>query len=158
MIIWYVVVSLENCTVLLYQMPTVVSYFNPLTHIGRVTHICISVNIIGSDNSLSPDWCQAIVWTNAVRLLIGPCGTNSIELFIKIQQFSFFKKMLLKMLSGKWRPFCLGLNVWNGNNAAFVHSHIAVTWVSRHFILLVTWLIVQKHVQSNNKETMQAPH
>ena len=158
MIIWYVVVSLENYTVLLYQMPTVVSYFNPLTHRGWMTHICISVNIIGSDNSLSPYWCQAIVWTNAVRLLIGPSRTNFNELFIKIQQFSFFKKMLLKMLSGKWRPFCLGLNVLNGNNAASVHSHIDASWVSRYFTLLVTWLIVRKHVQSNNKETMQAPH
>ena len=31
---------------------------------------------IGSDNGLSPDQCQAIIWTNAGILLIGPLGTN----------------------------------------------------------------------------------
>ena len=36
-----------------------------LTHWGRVTHICVSnVTIIGSDNGLSIDWCQAIIWTS----------------------------------------------------------------------------------------------
>ena len=37
-----------------------------LTHWGRVTHICVSkLTIIGSDNGLSPDRRQAIIWTNA---------------------------------------------------------------------------------------------
>ena len=37
-----------------------------LTHWGRVTHICVSeLSIIGSDNDLSPDRRQAIIWTNA---------------------------------------------------------------------------------------------
>ena len=45
----------------------------PLTHWGRVTHICVSkLTIIGSDNGLSPDRRQAIIWTNAGILLIGP--------------------------------------------------------------------------------------
>ena len=44
---------------------------------------------------------QAIIWTNARILLIGPLGTNFIEIFIGIQTFSF----------KKWRPFCLGPNV-----------------------------------------------
>ena len=45
---------------------------NPLTHWGRVTHICVSkLSIIGSDNGLSPDRRQAIIWTNAGILLIG---------------------------------------------------------------------------------------
>ena len=35
---------------------------NPLTHWGRVTHICVSkLTIIGSDNGLSPDRRQAII-------------------------------------------------------------------------------------------------
>ena len=84
---------------------------NPLTHWGRVTHICISkLTIIGSDNGLSPERRQAIIWTNAGLLLIGPLGTNFIEILIGIQTFSF-KKMHLKMSSAKQRPFCLGLNV-----------------------------------------------
>ena len=75
------------------------------------THIYVSnLTIIGSDNGLSPGRRQAIIWTNAGILLIGPLGTNFSEILIEIQSFSF-KKMHLKMSSGKWCPFCLGLNV-----------------------------------------------
>ena len=82
-----------------------------LTHWGRVTHICVgNLTIIGSDNGLSPSRRQAIIWTNAGILLIGPLGTNFSEVLIGIQTFAF-KKMHLKMSSAKWRPFCLGLNV-----------------------------------------------
>ena len=82
-----------------------------LTHWGRVTHICVGKPIIiGSDNGLSPDRRQAIIWTNAGLLLIGPLGTNFSENLSEIHAFSF-KKMHLKMSSAKWRPFCLGLNV-----------------------------------------------
>ena len=83
----------------------------PLTHWGRVMHICAGkLTIIGSDNGLSPGRRQAIIWTNAVILLFGPLGTNFSENLIGIQTFSF-KKMPLKMSSVKWHPFCLGLNV-----------------------------------------------
>ena len=80
-----------------------------LTHWGRVTHTCVGkLTILGSDNGLSPGRRQAIIWTNAGILLIGPLGTNVSEIFIGIQTFSF-KEMRLKM-SAKWRPFCLCLN------------------------------------------------
>ena len=83
----------------------------PLTHWGRVTHICVGkLTIIASDHGLLPGWRQAIIWTNAGMLLIGPLGTNFNEILIEIHIFSF-KKMHLKMSSAKWRPFCLGLNV-----------------------------------------------
>ena len=82
-----------------------------LTHWGRVTHICVSkLAIIGSDNGLSPGRRQAIIWSKAGILLIGLFGTNIIEILIGIQKVSF-KKMHLKMLSAKSRPFCFGLNV-----------------------------------------------
>ena len=82
-----------------------------LTHWGRVTHLCVSrLTIPGSDNGLSPGWRQAIIWTNAGILLIGPLGTNFSENLIKILTFSF-TEMRLKVSSAKWRPFCLGLNV-----------------------------------------------
>ena len=83
-----------------------------LTHWDRMTYICVSkLTIIGSDNGLSPGRRrQAIIWTNAEILLIRHLGTNSSEILIGIQTFSF-KKMHLKMSSAKWRPFCLGLNV-----------------------------------------------
>ena len=50
--------------------------------------------------------CQAIIWTNAGMLFIGPSGTKFREMLIEIYTFSF-KKMHLRMSSGKWRPFCL---------------------------------------------------
>ena len=82
-----------------------------ITHKGRVTHICFSkLIIIGSDNDLSAGRRQAIIWTNAGMLLIGPLGTNFNEILINIYIFSL-KKMHLKMSSAKWRPCCLGLNV-----------------------------------------------
>ena len=85
-----------------------------LTHWGRVTHICVGkLTIIGSDNGLSPGPGQAIIWTNAGILLIGPLGTNFSEILIGIQIFSF-KKIHFKMSSGKWLPSCLGLNVLTG--------------------------------------------
>ena len=81
-----------------------------LTHGGRVTHIFISkLTIMGSDNGLSPGRRQAIIWTNAIILLIGPLGTNFSEILCKIHAFSF-KKMHMKMSSTKWRQFCLGLS------------------------------------------------
>ena len=85
--------------------------FWPLTHWGRVTHICVSkLTIIGSDNGLSPGRRRAIIWTNAGILFIWPSGTNFSEISIDIQTFSF-KKIHFKMSSGKWRPFCLVLNM-----------------------------------------------
>ena len=72
-----------------------------LTHWGRVTHICVSnLTIIGSDNGLSPGRRQAVIWTSAGILLIGPLGTNFSEILIGIETFSL-KKMHLKMSSVK---------------------------------------------------------
>ena len=84
---------------------------NWLTHWGRVTHICVSkLTIIGSDNGLSPDRRQAIIWTYARILLIWPLGTNFNEIEIEINKFSL-KKIHFKMSSGKWAPSCLGLKM-----------------------------------------------
>ena len=93
------------------HIKTTFPLYTPLTHWGRVTHICIGkLTIIGSHNGLLPGRRQAIIWTNAGILLIEPLGTNFSEILIRIKIFSF-KKMRLKMLSAKWCPFCLGLNV-----------------------------------------------
>ena len=82
-----------------------------LTHWGQVTHLCVSrLAIIRSDNGLSPGRCQAIFWTNAGILLIGPPGTNFNEILTAIHTFSF-KKIHLKLSFGKWRPSYLCLNV-----------------------------------------------
>ena len=70
----------------------------------------IPITINGSDNGLSPERRQAITQTNARILLIGPLGTDFSKILIEIYTFSF-RKMHLKMLSGKWRQLCLSLNV-----------------------------------------------
>ena len=49
----------------------------------------IKLAIIDSDNGLSPDRHQAIIWTNAGILFIGPFGTNLSEILIEIHRFSF---------------------------------------------------------------------
>ena len=112
-----------------------------LTHWVRVTHICVSeLAIIFSDNGLSPGRRQAIIRSNAGILLIEPLRTNFGEISVVIHTFSF-KEMHLKMSSGKWRPFCLGLNVlttqypeprldkslWNRNHCDII-THIQVHW------------------------------
>ena len=58
----------------------------------------MSVNqaIIDSDSGLLPVWHQAIIWTNAAFLLIGPSGWIFSGILIKTQQFSI-KNMHLKM-------------------------------------------------------------
>ena len=102
-----------------------------LTHWGRVTHICVGeLTIIGSDNGLSPQRRQAIIWTNDGILLIGPLGTNFSEILFRIQTFSF-NKMHLKMASAKWRPFCLGLNVLKEfQRLKYQHDKFLCKWIS----------------------------
>ena len=120
-----------------------------LTHWGRVTHICIgNLNTIDSEDGFSPSWRQAIIWTNAGLLLIGPnLETNFSEILNKIQTFSL-KKMHLKM-PAKWWPFCLGLNVLNLKDEglflenpcriSYNHNLCANYWPEITFIQLHVW-------------------
>ena len=121
-----------------------------LTHWGRATHICVGkLTIIGSDNGLSPGRRQSIIWTSAGILLLGPLGTYFSEFFIGIQTFSF-KKIHLKMSSGKRRPFCLGLNVIMGYQVITdmtlnqVHkkglSHLDMSFISLCYDVTSRWL------------------
>ena len=87
---------------------------------------------IGSDNGLSPIWCQAITWTIAGLLLIGHLETNFSEIQIKIQNLSFMN-MHLKL--SKWLPFCLG---GVGDELNFWAYHLFVT---NHF-LNQCWYII----------------
>ena len=101
----------SSAVTILFIVYAIALAMNPLTHWGRVMHICDSnLSIIGSDNGLSPGRRQDIIWTNAGILLIGPLKTHFSEILIEILTFSF-KKMRLKVSSAKRRPFCLGLNV-----------------------------------------------
>ena len=93
-----------------------------------MTHICVGkLTNIGSDNGLSPSRRQAIIWTNAGILLIGPLETNFSEFLIGIQTSSF-TKMHLKMSSAKWRPVCLGLNVLSNSSALNRQYTINTLW------------------------------
>ena len=103
----------------------ITDHYHTLTHRGRVTHIWVSnLTIVGSDNGLSPGWSQAIVWTNAEILLIGPWGTNFGEFLIEIYPFTI---MHLEMSSAKWRPFGLGLNVLNTTMTGVGKRWVGVT-------------------------------
>ena len=69
-----------------------------LTHWSRVKYICVSKQIIiGSDNGLAPDRCQAIIRTSAGILSI---RTAINEILNEIHAFSF-KKMHFEMSSVK---------------------------------------------------------
>ena len=99
-IVWHVLICDSP---LLFKLPVERDWNNSsiLTHWGRMTHICVSkLTIIGSDNGLSPDRRQAIIWTNAGILLIRTLGTNFSEILSEIHAFSF-KKMHLKVSSAK---------------------------------------------------------
>ena len=77
-----------------------------LSHWSRVTHICVNkLTIIGPDNGLSPGRRQAIIWTNAGILLIGPLGTNFSEILI-IQE-NAFQNVVWKMAAILSRPQCV---------------------------------------------------
>ena len=82
-----------------------------LTHWGRVMHICVTyLTIIASDNSLSPNRRQAIIWTNAGILLIRSLGTNCIEILIEIHIFiqeNAFENVVWKMAAILSGPQCV---------------------------------------------------
>ena len=131
------------------------------THWGRVTQICVGkLTIIGADNGLSPGRRQVIIWTNAGVLLIGPLGTNFSEILIEIYIFSF-KKMHLKMSSGKWLPFCLGLNVLTHpihvNLSSNTLSSMMTSWHEDPFCILIAslvaaWVIKLTTSNANNND------
>ena len=79
-----------------------------LTHWGRATYICVSkLTIIASDNGLSPDRCQAIIWYNAGILSIGLLGTNFGEILIDILTFSALESVVCEMWAILSRPQCV---------------------------------------------------
>ena len=115
-----------------------------------MTHICVNkLTTIGSDNGLSPERRQAIIWTNAGILLIGPLGTNFSEILIEIQTFSL-KKIRLKMSSAKCCSFHLSLNVlstWKSNQ-----SHNNTMWPVSHQYEFPGHDICNCHKQHWNQE------
>ena len=105
-----------------------------------MTHICVgNLIIIGPDNGLSPGRRQAIIWSNAGMLLIGPWGTNFSAILIGIQTSSF-KKMHLKISSAKWRPFCLGLIELNQRLMDFYCTIAQISsWLLCFLFVVCSW-------------------
>ena len=80
----------------------------PLTHWGRVTHICVNkLTIIGSDNGLSPGRRQAIIRTNAGILLIWHFSEILIEIWIFSFKKMHLKNVVWKMATTFSRPQCV---------------------------------------------------
>ena len=52
--------------------------FHQLIEDVRCTYASLNLTIIGSYNGLSPVRRQAIIWTNAGILLVGPVGTITV--------------------------------------------------------------------------------
>ena len=73
--------------------------------------IFTSVNyaIIASDNGLSSDRCQTIVWPRWWFIFIKLLGTNLREIWIKIQEFPRIE-ITLESEFAKCRPFSLGVH------------------------------------------------
>ena len=68
-----------------YLVIKIKSFYHHIKSLRPSDHICINkLTIIGSDNGLSPGRHQAIVWTNAGLLLIGPLAINFSEILIEI--------------------------------------------------------------------------
>ena len=69
---------------------------------------CVNkLTIIISDNGLLPGQRQAITWTNAGILVIGPSGTDFNEIFIKIYEFSLknaFENVIRKFAAMRSQP------------------------------------------------------
>ena len=118
-----------------------------LTHWGRGTHICVGkLTTIGSDNGLSPGRHQAIIWTNAGILLIRPVGTYFSEILIEIQKFSF-KKIDLKMSSGKWWPSRLGRNMLTFHTKSLIaHESIPSVFANTSIVSLSMQLSTIQYV------------
>ena len=83
--------------------------------------------VIGLDNGLSPDWHQAIIWTNLSEILN--------------ENFTFsLKKLHCKMFFGKWCLFCIFLDVlillqvipgW------VIASHLSIIYSLIHALILI---------------------
>ena len=80
-----------------------------------MTHLCVSKpTIIGSDNGLAPGRRQAIIWSNAGILFIGPLGTNFSEILIEMYKFPLINCMWKCRLENGghivWASMCWGLS------------------------------------------------
>ena len=73
--------------------------------------IVSKLTIIDSDNGLSPDRRQAIIWANAGILVIGPLGRKVSGMLIEIYRVSLkknaFENVVWKMATILCQPQCV---------------------------------------------------
>ena len=125
-LIIYNIIILNDVIVLVMQCTTFYNswYINVLSHhsiclMAAEWRMYASLNyaIICSDISESCIRHQDIFWINDGSLLIVPLITNPIEILITVQ--FLYNKMILKMQSAQWLPFCIVLNMLI---YAFIHA------------------------------------
>ena len=101
-----------------------------ITHWGRVKLICV--------NKRGHQWFRSWLGTclvpshnlNQCRPINWNFGDKFSEILIKTEPF-LIKKSNLKMLSAKWRPFCLDLNVINNHTIGMQGSFWVWAWPMR---------------------------
>ena len=107
-----------------------------LTHWGQVTHICSSkLTIIGSDNGVSSDQPQTVIWTNDRILLIWTLVTNFSEILSEIHTLSLkknpFENTVWKMAAILPQPLCVK-PWWKVIFLVVRHNLITLAfWISR---------------------------
>ena len=103
-------------------------------------HICIwNLTIIDSDNGVSPDWRQAIIWANDGIVLFGPLQFN-------------FNDIYLKCISCRWRKCiwkCHLENVGHLSRPQCVKKQLRSTWLVMAYSLYgiiamvrITWELI----------------
>ena len=81
-------------------------------------HICVSLlTIIGSDNGLSPERRQAIIWTNAEILFYS---------YIFIQE-NAFETVVGEMTSILSRPQCVNIPISKGDSKLHFQNYIQLS-------------------------------
>ena len=114
-----------------------------------MTHIWVSkLNIIGSDNGLSPDRCQVIIGTSAGILLIWPLATNFSDELIEICiQQNAFENVVCEMASILSRPQCV-------NSGTEWHLNMCVRMCVCACVRMCWWSVpsfVQKPMMTYNQ-------
>ena len=108
--------------------------------ISSLSRIHASLNrfSIGSNTSLSPILCQAIIWTNVVLLSMGTSRITFSKFILKNTKPSIHE-MCLKMTSAKWQTFCTEEDELNS-------VFIALHWERNMSYLMPSWLDVSTNV------------
>ena len=132
--IFLLIILFYNCGILIQISWIFFPHGSSSTHWGRVTHIYVSkIIIIGSDNGLLLGRRQAIIWTNAEILLIGPLGINFSDILIEINilfiQGNAFENVVYKKASISSQPQWVNNNLAPGSGLA-LNRWLVTIWTN----------------------------